>query len=128
GGGVVVGCGGSFDVGVGVGVVVEVGVGVVVGVDVGVGDGGGVDVGVGVAVVCSVFQKPPFTVNVPPLRVFDPLTSAAVPSTLKLPPVLVPPPPPMTFRSTAPIASGVTSWGTAVTPGWIVRFPFAGVF
>src|SRR5207244_2258250 len=53
-------------------------------------------------------------------------TSAAVPSTLKLPPVLVPPPPAMTFRSTATIASGVTSWGVAVTAGWIINFTLAG--
>src|SRR2546430_17141721 len=30
----------------------------------------------------------------------------------------------MTFRSTGPIASGVTAWGVAVTAGWIVDFTF----
>jgi len=96
-------------VGVGVGVGVDVGVGVAVGVGVGVAVGVGVGVGVEVAVVESVFQKPPVTVNELPLIVFDALGSAMVPSTLMLPPLLVPPPPAKTERSIGPTASGLTS-------------------
>jgi hypothetical protein len=87
-----------------------VGVGVAVGVGVGVGVEVGVGVGVGVAAAVSVFQNPPFKVKEPPLIVFDALVSPDVPSTLMLPPLLVPPPPAITRRSIGPTASGLTTF------------------
>ena len=68
---------------------------------VGVGEGVGVGVGVGVEFVITVeaFQKPPLSENVPPVIVFAALSSPTVPSILKGPPELDPPPPAITCGS-----------------------------
>ena len=85
----------TFAVGVGVGVSVGVGVGV----DVGIGTGVGVGVGVGVgAAPVSGCQKPPVTVNWPPLEVFPAAAWPFVPLRPRFAPALVPPPPAITWR------------------------------
>src|SRR5438477_8317932 len=105
--GPVVGVGVGVAVGVGVGVGVAVGVGVGVGVVVGVGVG----VGVGVeAAPVSGCQKPPLTVNWPPLEVVPAEAWPSVPLRPIFPPALVPPPPAITWRerSNCGLACGIS--------------------
>src|SRR5207253_10235671 len=85
----------------------------------GVGVGVGVAVGVGVGVggtPDSSCQKPPVAVNCPPLEVAPAAAWPIVPSTLKLPFELDPPPPAITLRERSNCALVCGAAGSAGVP------------